>query len=244
MDYFYTHPKNISPGKIVIDGEEFSHLTRVMRKKAGDVIRIVDGAGAAYDMRLEEIRKKTAHGIILSSYPSHNEPEIKLTLAVGILKNPSKFDFLVEKATEIGVYTIVPLKTERTIPSHAKTERWQKLALAAMKQCGRSYLPKVRELITLEDYLHEENRFDLKLIAHEKQVEQTKVRNRTSSSSGSVVILIGSEGGFSEEEFKSCINAGYEHLCFGARRLRTETAAIASSSLILIPRLFDEGRGV
>src|SRR5437879_6145287 len=142
MDYFYTPPKNISTDSLVLDGEEFAHLIHVMRKNEGDEIRVVDGMGTAYDVRLGAVKKHMVRCNILRTLPNHHEPSRSVTLAVGILKNPSKFDFLVEKATEIGVHEIVPLQTERTIPGHAKVDRWQKLALAAMKQCGRSYLPQ------------------------------------------------------------------------------------------------------
>src|SRR5258707_81233 len=143
MDYFYCPPQNIRNDTFLIDDEEFSHLVHVMRKKEGDEIMIVDGGGHAFEARIEEVRQKTARGTITRGYTNLHEPRIDVTVAVGILKNPSKFDFLVEKVTELGVRQIVPLLTERTIPAHAKIDRWQKLALAAMKQSGRSFLPRV-----------------------------------------------------------------------------------------------------
>jgi 16S rRNA (uracil1498-N3)-methyltransferase len=207
-----------------------------MRKKEGDVIRVVDGMGTAYDVALKDITKKTANGTILNTYPNHNEPSLSLTVAVGILKNPSKFDFLVEKVTELGVKEIIPLHTERTIPSHTKGERWQKLALAAMKQSGRSYLPIVRDTKSLDEFLNEGNSFDLKMIAHEKEEGNTPIRLASSSlTASSMVILIGPEGGFSDEEVNRCIDAGYQRLYLGERRLRTETAAIVAVSMFIVP---------
>jgi 16S rRNA (uracil1498-N3)-methyltransferase len=233
MDYFYCSPEKISNDSIEIDGDEFSHLIHVMRKKIEDEIRVVDGKGNAYDVRLEEIKKKTARAAIFNSYNNHNEATIFVTLAVGILKNPSKFDFLVEKVTELGVKEIIPLLTERTIPSHAKIDRWQKLALAAMKQSGRSYLPKVRELTVLDSLLKENISADLKLVAHEKTIGEGKIHSSIEKQAKSVLILIGPEGGFSDMEFEKCIAAGYSHLYLGERRLRTETAAIVSAALTI-----------
>ena len=232
MDYFYTPPENISNTSIRIEGEEFAHLTHVMRKKAGDLIRVVDGLGTAYDVRLDNTLKEIATGTILKIFQHHNEPGINLTLAVGILKNPSKFDFLVEKITELGVKEIIPLRTERTIPAQAKIERWQKLALAGMKQSGRSYLPIVRELTTLKDVLQIKPSFDALFIAHEQLVDAKCTIDR---SFRSALILIGPEGGFSNEEFDYCRAAGFRPLYFGDRRLRTETAAIVSTTLVLVP---------
>lgn len=237
MDYFYCTPENISKKTVIIDGEEFSHLTHVMRKKAGDEIRVVDGLGTAYDVSLTEIKKKAALGIILKSYPNHNEPNISVTLAVGILKNPYKFDFLVEKVTEIGVREIIPLLTERTITKHAKVDRWQKLAIAAMKQCGRSYLPLVRELTTLSDLLKSNLKFDINLIAHQESELSKPFQNISVSTQKFVLILIGPEGGFSDNEFEKCIANGFKHLYLGNRRLRTETAAILASGLVLFPNI-------
>jgi 16S rRNA (uracil1498-N3)-methyltransferase len=231
MDYFYTPPENISGTSIRIDGEEYSHLTHVMRKKAGDTIRVVDGLGTAYDVLLEETLKGIATGTILKTLLHHNEPGINLTIAVGILKNPSKFDFLVEKVTELGVKEVIPLLTERTIPSHAKIDRWQKLALAGMKQSGRSYLPVVRELTSLEQFLQNDRAFDASFIAHEKLTDGPR---RVDMSFRSAVILIGPEGGFSDNEIDHCRKAGFTPLYFGERRLRTETAAIVASTLILV----------
>jgi 16S rRNA (uracil1498-N3)-methyltransferase len=234
MDYFYTAPENISSQKVRIGGEEFTHLTHVMRKKQGDVIRVVDGLGMAYDIRLDEIGKGQTSGEILESYRNHNEPKISLTLGVGLLKNPSKFDFLVEKVTEIGVRTIVPLLTARTIPEHAKIDRWQKLALAAMKQSGRSYLPRIQELTELSGFLGQYGTADLRLVAHEQAVGITGVMQLINIHVRTVTVLIGPEGGFEEEEIEMCSAAGFTPVYFGERRLRTETAAIVAAASVLL----------
>jgi 16S rRNA (uracil1498-N3)-methyltransferase len=231
MDYFYTPPENISQTSIRIEGEEFAHLTHVMRKKAGDIIRVVNGLGTAYDVRLDETLRGVAAGRVLKVYQHHNEPEMDITIAVGILKNPSKFDFLVEKITELGVKEIIPLHTERTIPAHAKIERWQKLALAGMKQSGRSFLPIVRELTTLENLLKMKSSFDALFIAHEQPTDSLYTIDR---SFRSAIIVIGPEGGFSDEELNRCSAVGFHPLYFGNRRLRTETAAIVASTLFLV----------
>jgi 16S rRNA (uracil1498-N3)-methyltransferase len=233
MDYFYSPPQNISDKEVVIDGDEFTHLTHVMRKTTDDTIRVVNGLGTAYDVRLTEIKKKTAHGAIFQTYQQHNEPAIDITIAVGILKNPSKFDFLVEKATELGIKQIIPLTTERTIPSHAKIDRWQKLALAAMKQCGRSYLPKVKVLTDLNTLLNEKENYSVKLIAHENPNFKIKSNDAVVTNAKSAIVLIGPEGGFSDDEVSLAEKAGYSVLYLGERRLRTETAAIVAVAKLI-----------
>jgi 16S rRNA (uracil1498-N3)-methyltransferase len=234
-DYFYCLPHNIRGGQFLIDGEEGAHLVHVMRKQAGDTIRIVDGVGTAYDARIDEVKGKNVKGVIVNRYENHHEPSVHLTVAVGLLKNPSKFDFLVEKTTELGVRAIVPLKTERTIPSHTKTERWQKLALAAMKQAGRSFLPQIGEITGLQDLLDSLPPGTQKYIAHEQPIEPAIASAAEGETGQPVVILIGPEGGFSDGEVATALNAGCMPLYFGERRLRTETAAIIAVSALLLP---------
>jgi 16S rRNA (uracil1498-N3)-methyltransferase len=233
MDYFYCPPEKISGTTFTIEGEEFAHLVHVMRKKAGDVIRIVDGSGSAYDAVIDDLNKKIAYGKITASYSHHNEPEISVTLAVGVLKNPSRYDFLVEKATELGVATIIPLKTHRVITGHAKSDRWQKLALAAMKQSCRSRLPEVMLLHAFEELRSLEKSFDLKIIAHEAFDDTKTMRNIHLGSAKNILLLIGPEGGLTDEEVNACIAEGYKPMFLGARRLRTETAAIAAMALLM-----------
>ncbi len=234
MDYFYSPPEHITNDAVTIEGDEFSHMTHVMRKKEGDQIRVVNGKGTAFDVVLERINQKAAHGKILRTYEQYHEPQVNIAIGVGVLKNPSKFDFLVEKVTELGVKEIIPLTTERTIPSHAKVDRWQKLALAAMKQSGRSYLPVVRELMTLDEVLTQRDLFDLKLIAHEEEQHDSIRSLPIGKPSSSVLMLVGPEGGFTLEEVLNCRKAGFQTVYLGDRRLRTETAAVVMAALSIL----------
>jgi len=236
MDTFYCPPSGISGDTLEIGGGEFAHLAHVMRKKEGDALMVVDGRGNAYESIISAIDKRSARCRVVRTHPRFNEPDLRVTLAAGILKNPSKFDFIVEKSTELGVYAVIPLKTERTIPGGGKSERWRKLALAAMKQCGRSVWPEVRELTTLGALLDESGNYDLKLVAHERAEGDAKAMPRPGDRAQAVknvLVLVGPEGGFSGEEISLCRGSGFETVYLGARRLRTETAAIASLALLL-----------
>jgi 16S rRNA (uracil1498-N3)-methyltransferase len=234
MEYFYTPPHLISRDELFIEEEEFAHLSHVMRKKVGDGIRVVDGQGKAFDVIIAEMRKHTARGSITARHERLHEPAIDLTLGVGLLKNAARFDVMVEKATEIGINAIVPLHTVRTIPEHAKTGRWQKLALAAMKQAGRCVLPKVHEPMTLHDFLETPRHDALKLLPHEKERTSTITSLFPITAISTAAICIGPEGGFTDEEVAGGVAAGFRTVSLGPRRLRTETAAIvAAASLIL-----------
>lgn len=242
MEYFYVIPAHISPPHLTIDGEEFQHLTHVMRKQSGDEIRVVDGAGNVYDARIISIARRTAHCEITARRVMENEPRISVTLAAGILKNGARFDFLVEKATELGVRSIVPLSTERTIPQHAKTDRWQKLAIAAMKQSGRCVLPGVLPLTPFSrfisappagvEYIQPLQASPLKLIPHEKETARS-LKEVLSNGPRDTVFCIGPEGGFSDTEIEEAVQEGFVPVSLGPRRLRTETAAITALSMVL-----------
>jgi 16S rRNA (uracil1498-N3)-methyltransferase len=163
-----------------------------------------------------------------------NEANIDVTLAVAVLKNFSRFDFMVEKVTEVGVNTIIPLLTDRSIPRHAKVERWQKLALAAMKQSGRCVLPVVKDLTRLDDLIKASPESSLRLIAHEKANTVSLSEIAKPAKLRSVILCIGPEGGFSDSEIELANRRGFVPVYLGARRLRTETAAIVATSFLLI----------
>lgn len=233
MEYFYVPPEHISRDECLIEGDEYSHLTHVMRRGVGDAVRIVDGTGTAYDVVIEDIRNRRARCRITARQERLHEPAIRLTLGVAILKNGANFDFLVEKATELGVSAIVPLLTERTIPRHTRTDRWQKIALAAMKQAGRSVLPRVSEPQTLDRFCAGATPADVRLLPHEKAA-RPPLREALPEGTLSVVTAIGPEGGFSDGEVTLAVAAGFLPVSLGPRRLRTETAALITAGLVLL----------
>jgi 16S rRNA (uracil1498-N3)-methyltransferase len=233
MEYFYVPTDHILHNECIVDGEEFAHLTHVMRRSVGDIIGLVDGAGTGYDVVIEEISQRQARCRILARRERMHEPSIHLTLGVAVLKNGANFDFLVEKATELGVSAVVPLVTERTIPHHARTERWQKIALAAMKQSGRSVLPHVSEPERLEVFLQRCAPLGVRLLPHEK-TKQPHLQDIVPMKVASVAVAIGPEGGFSEEEVELAAAAGFTPVSLGPRRLRAETAALITVGLVLL----------
>jgi 16S rRNA (uracil1498-N3)-methyltransferase len=232
MEYFYTPLDLVGPDSLTVAGEEFAHLTHVMRKAPGDSVRVVDGRGTAYDVTIQDISRKSARCLITARHPGLHEPARKVVIATALLKNSANFDYLVEKVTELGVAAIVPLLTERTIPRHARIDRWRKIALAAMKQSGRCLLPEVHALTPLGAFLHQAPADSARIIPHEK-TEHPRLRDVVVKSGTAVHMCIGPEGGFSEEEMERAVSAGFQPVSLGPRRLRTETAAIVSAALAL-----------
>jgi 16S rRNA (uracil1498-N3)-methyltransferase len=231
MEYFYAPPESVTPPTLTIGGTEFSHMTHVMRMREGDAIRVVDGAGNCYDAVIASIARSSAACRITSRTERLHEPKRELTLGAGMLKNPSRFDYLVEKAAEIGAVRIVPLLTERTVPRHAKTDRWQKLCVAAMKQSGRCVLPRVADPVPLTEFISTFGPGALKLIPHEQS--SSPLTQAIAAGDGPAVVCIGPEGGFSGGEVKAAEEAGFRTVSLGARRLRTETAALVACAIVL-----------
>jgi 16S rRNA (uracil1498-N3)-methyltransferase len=233
MEYFYSRPAQITPTHCVIDENEFIHLTHVMRRKEGDAIRIIDGDGTAYDAVIEEIARRTARCRITARYHRLNEPARRVTIGAAILKSGSAFDYLVEKATELGVAVIAPLLTQRTIPRHDRADRWQKIALAATKQCGRCLIPQIEPMMPLADFFTRAPAHAARIIPHEQVVEK-ELLSAVPAGIGHVVLCIGPEGGFTEDEVGLAVSAGFIPVSLGPRRLRAETAALVASALCLL----------
>lgn len=237
MEYYFTPQKYISAETLEIKNDDFKHLSKVLRKKSGDFIWVTDGERNLYKTQIEKVNKDSITCKILEKSFNINEPEIKVSLYQSLLKNPSRFEFAVEKSVELGVYEIIPLATEHVIGKKSgKTERWQSIALAAMKQSQRCYLPKVNPPISFAEAVSLPGKDDLKIIADERIFPNTMYAGELKSiirNNRSVSVFIGPEGGFTDEEIESAVKAGFITLNLGSRKYRSETAAIALLSTIL-----------
>ena len=229
MDFFYTPPHLITPPSLVIEGDEFSHLVHVMRKGLHDEISVVDGNGNVYDAEISTLDRRSAMCTVKGHRTFVNEPTRKVVLGAALLRHSGNFDFLVEKVTEIGVHAIVPLRTERTIPSKAKIDRWQKLALAAMKQSQRCYLPIVRQATTVRDCVESADGDSTRLLPHESTAGPL-LTEAIPAEAQKIILAIGPEGGFTQEEVLLASGHGFIVVSLGPRRLRAETAAIVATA--------------
>lgn len=234
-EYFYVPADFIIDQHIAIEGDEAKHISRVLRKQPGDIIWVVDGAGKAYEVIVRLVAPEMIECEILYEHHHLHEPDIDITLAVAQLKNPSRMDWIIEKATELGVRTIIPLQTLRTIARSPKEERWNNIALAAMKQSGRCILPTITPPTDYDIVIANSTAYDMKLIPYERTdhvlfiAEAMKHRKPPRSA----IILIGPEGGFTDEEVIQAEKAEFTQVSLGRRRLRTETAAIIALSWVV-----------
>jgi 16S rRNA (uracil1498-N3)-methyltransferase len=233
LEFFYAPPAAHHGDTVMIEGDEYLHLTHVMRKRSGDRIMVVDGKGMAYEATIGECAGRRAVCTVLSTHPRLHELARRMHIGAALLKNTASYDMLVQKCTEVGVLSITPLMTTRTIPHHGRSDRWQKLALAAMKQSGRCVLPSVGEVTSFGEFLERAERGAVKIIPHEKTVSGG-IDSILAGAPGdaAVVLCIGPEGGFSEEEVRAAQEKGFRPVTLGPARLRTETAAIVAATLV------------
>lgn len=232
FQHFYVAPENIQGNQYFLDGDEYRHAVKVMRKHAGDDISAVDGRGRLYHGKISEIFKDRAVVNITEIVQNFGECRLKLVLALAGLKG-GHFDLVIEKGVEIGVAAFQPMITARTIARlEKKIERRQKKVIAAVKQCGRSKCPPIYPLRDFKSVIRT-HQCEAALIAHEHVAPDDSFPLAHVDQASSIMILIGPEGGFTAEEFEFAFEAGVKPISLGVRRLRAETAALVAATKVL-----------
>lgn len=234
VEQFYVQPEHVFDDHFLLVHEELNHAVRVLRKSPGDSLEAVDGHGNAYSGAILSISKSEMKVAITHHSKNLGEPTVHLTLAQAVPKG-SHFDMVIEKGTEIGINTFQPIITQRSIadPS-SRIDRWRKKALAAMKQCGRSYCPEILPPIRFEIYLEQVDTEAI-FIAHEHFSDSDLPETLTAKS---CTLFIGPEGGFTDDEVNTALSSKAIPLQLGQRRLRSETAGLVGAIKLLT--LFDE----
>jgi 16S rRNA (uracil1498-N3)-methyltransferase len=237
---FYTPPEKIQKEMLTIEGDEAKHILSVMHYGVGDTISVVDGKGVRYNVLIEKTAKASLQGKILSSTLKENEPVCNITLAQSICRQ-TRMDFLIEKATEIGVSSIIPIQTERGLvkargfpKNQAKIERWRRIAIASMKQSLRTILAEIENITPFENLLSRFKNYDLTLIASmEKDSKSIRDCEELKRKTRKILLIVGPEAGFAPDELAKAKLQGAIPITLGARRLRAETAGMVFLSLIL-----------
>ena len=222
MHLFYF--PDLSGDLITLDEDESKHAVRVLRLQKGDIVDLVDGKGTRAEATVEDDHAKRCTLLIQRRRSETSGRNFRLHIAVAPTKNADRLEWFVEKATEIGIDRISLIQCDHSEKEKVKTERLEKLAVSAMKQSQQSWLPEIRGVMALRELI-ETNEAAQKFIAHcaegEKQSLQSLVHQK-----GEVLVLIGPEGDFSEEEIALAIENGFHPVSLGHTRLRTETAAL------------------
>ena len=205
------------------------HCIQVLRMRAGESLHLTDGIGNLYTASIVEADKKKT--VVKIDEMEHTPaPTKNVCIAIGLLKNTGRFEWFLEKATEMGVTKIVPLICERSERSNFKQERMQGVVVAALIQSKQTWLPVLSDPITVAQFIDKHPASQL-LIAHCEKGNKTALTNIPNSSDTS--ILIGPEGDFTPSEITLAIDAQYKPVSLGETRLRTETAGIVAAALLL-----------
>ena len=242
MSRFFVTPEQIGADRITIeDRNDLHHMKKVLRLQPGDEVEISDGQTWEYQARIELLEADFAQLMILDKQSFAAEPFVEVTLYQGIPKQ-GKMETIIQKCVELGVYRIVPVFMDRTVVVDKgnfgrKIERWQKVSAEAVKQCKRGIIPEVSEALRMRDVLAELDAYDLILIPYENE-EGTTIKDVLRERAGTkrpkrIAVLIGPEGGFSEEEVAAVTAAGGHSVTLGKTTLRTETAGMAALAMIM-----------
>ena len=230
MRRFYAPPKNFNSEKIALNLEETRHLRDVLRLREGAEIQIFDGKGKEFSCAIEKISKKeTELKIINEVAPRSPESNLGLTLAVALLKG-EKFDFVIQKAVELGVTKFVPLNTTRADvklkDGEKKAVRWRKIVIEATKQCGRASLMEIESPINFEKFIATAK--GARILFAEKNGESFSAVETGKK----LVAVVGAEGGWEDAEIEAARESGFQIVTFGGRILRAETAAVAICAIL------------
>ena len=234
MEIFWT--EDIAGGICRLGEEESAHCVRVLRHRAGDRINIIDGHGTMYECTLVADSPKGAEARIEQAHHNWGGHPYDLTMAVCPTKNIDRYEWFAEKATEFGVDRIVPVIGEHSERKILKPERMNRILLSAAKQSLKASIPELSDTISVRDFIGSTAGTDaLKMIAYcfDDGQERHSIREVLENNDAKeVIVLIGPEGDFSREEADAAVAAGYVPVHIGESRLRTETAALASVSMI------------
>lgn len=234
MEIFWT--EDIAGGICRLGEEESAHCVRVLRHRAGDRINIIDGHGTMYECTLVADSPKGAEARIEQAHQNWGGHPYDLTMAVCPTKNIDRYEWFAEKATEFGVDRIVPVIGEHSERKILKPERMNRILLSATKQSLKASIPELSDTTSVREFIESTAEKDaLKLIAYcfEDGQERTSIREVLEKNDAKeVIVLIGPEGDFSREEADAAVAAGYVPVHVGESRLRTETAALASVSMV------------
>ena len=237
MARFYVPHLHIENGMLRVEGNEVRHIRRVLRLKAGDEIIVFNGSAKEYEGTIVEEGPSSVVIRIQNISPSGKESHLEITLAQSLLKG-EKMDYLIQKATELGVKEVIPFFSSRSIPLLEKSKglkrlhRWERIAIEASKQCGRGVVPKIEPLKDYSEMLQASSPDFLRLILWEEEGTRLKEVLEGSKEKTRIFSIVGPEGGLSQEEVDRAKKIGFIPVTLGKRILRSETASLCLLSIL------------
>lgn len=225
MQLFYNQDINPETESLIFDREESRHIIKVLRKQAGDILLVTNGSGFIFTTEIVSPSENKCTVKIIDAH-FHPRRPYHLHLAVAPTKMNERYEWFLEKATEIGIDEITPLICEHSERKTIKSERFEKIIQSAMKQSAQAWLPILNQPVLFSDFVLTDSPA-MKLIAHCAESEKSGLRT-VAKKGDSITMLIGPEGDFSAHEIALAIKHGYKSVTLGNTRLRTETAAIVA----------------
>lgn len=230
MQLFYSPTLNADVTSFIFDKEESKHIIKVLRKKENDILHVTNGLGFLFETKIK-IASDNKCTVEIISFEQQEKPKFHMHLAVAPTKMNERYEWFLEKATEVGVQEITPIICEHSERKVVKTERFLKIIESAMKQSLHYYLPKLNEPISFKEFIKKEQNGQ-KFIAHCEETYKKSLKKELSLNTD-CTILIGPEGDFSVKEIQLALDNQYIPVSLGNTRLRTETAAIVACHSIV-----------
>ncbi len=230
MPRFFIDKNILTEDSAILTGDDAHHISRSLRMRVGEELTLCDGEGFDYLCTIEEVDDRTVRCAVTSKEKNCTEPPYRAIVFQGLAKG-DRFDTVIQKSVECGAYSIVPVMTKRCTvklsPSDGvkKCARWNKIAEEAAKQCGRGIIPRVTEPVSFDEAVKMLCELDLPLFCYEEGTSPIKAEIEKHRDAETVGIVIGPEGGFSEEEAAKMASADISATSLGRRILRTESAA-------------------
>ena len=228
IPYFYFPDLNQSTGLTKMDEEMRRHVVTVLRMEVGEKIMLMDGVGNVAEVDIIEASKKSLL-VSINNKNFYPPPSQKLVLAISTLKNASRFEWMLEKVTEIGITEIIPLISERTERVHFKEDRLKQIIVSACLQSKQCWMPILQEPQKLQAVV-QNSTIERKFIAHCIDSSKEKLQKQSCDS----ILLIGPEGDFTQTEIEIALSNGFLPVTLGDSRLRTETAGVVGAVLMKI----------
>jgi len=234
LPYFFVEKLTPEAQNLTLNEEQSKHIIQVLRMQKEEEILLTDGKGTkAHSVITDDHRKRCEVKIV--SVEKQEELIPKVSIAISLIKNASRFEWFLEKATEIGVNEIIPIICARTEKEKFRVDRLQNILISAMLQSQQCWLPVLREPTPFENLVNE-SRQEQKFIAHcisqQKKQLSSLIQNSTFDIQNNFLMLVGPEGDFTENEIQFALSKNYLPVALGDTRLRTETAGIAALVLL------------
>lgn len=231
LPLFFAENIDANTPLVTLDESNSKHIIQVLRMKKGDDIQLTDGTGNIFTGKISDGQKRTC-AVSIKERLSLPALPYKSTIAISLVKNTARFEWFLEKAVEAGISNIVPLLCERTEKSHFRHDRMRQIMISAMLQSRQAWLPFLCEPVKYKDWLPAQTA-GIKCIAHCDEGNKYHFRQITDNNED-IIICIGPEGDFSEQEIQLALQHAYKPVSLGNTRLRTETAGIAAAVLMAI----------